>query len=97
MRPPVGAYVASEVLRPANTISCVHSHGKVYISDKSAWVEGSGICRSDYLMMKLTCVSLPSFGGGLDQRSAANRRPIDRVHGRRESRLDLFDRLPFPE
>ena len=41
--------------------------------------------------------SLPFLRCGLSQRRAANRRPIDRVHGWREPRFDLFDGLPFPE
>jgi len=41
--------------------------------------------------------SLPSLRRGLRQRSGADGRPIDGVHGRSESRFDLFDGLPFSE
>lgn len=50
----------------------------------------TGICRA-------SGVSLPPLRRHLCQRRAANRCPIDRVHGRSEPRLDLFEGLPFSE
>jgi hypothetical protein len=86
--PPFGAHEAPEVLKPSHTISCARTLGKVYIADSCLFMKSRSIN---------VRASLPSFGRGLRQRSAANRRPIYRVHGGREFLLDLLDGLPLSE